>query len=246
MTSSLFVTTAFLALAHASRPLSLSLIDTHVHNSDLSRFGHDFYTYPASFPDLNRSFSIRDFAAALDPPLQPRPGVTAAVGGVILMELEKVNNTFQNGMAEAAFYQQTADACAADPPSCGGAAVLGVVASAPLEQGGAAVSTYIQQLLHGSSAAEGERSSTGGGGGVAPSLVGIRQGLWTAQEEALFEDPGFREGLAAVGAAGLAFDLLVEKESLPAAAALAAAVPGVRLNLNHLGCKSPKNQEEEE
>jgi L-fuconolactonase len=45
----------------------------------------------------------------------------------------------------------------------------------------------------------------------------------------------FVEGLQAVGAAGLAFDLLVEKESLPAAAALAAAAPDVPINLNHLG-----------
>ena len=55
---------------------------------------------------------------------------------------------------------------------CGGAAVVGLVASAPLEAGAAAVADYLEQLK-----------------AAAPSVVGIRQGLWTDDETALFDNP---------------------------------------------------------
>jgi L-fucono-1,5-lactonase len=66
-------------------------------------------------------------------------------------------------------------------------------------------------------------------------LAGVRHQV---QEEA---DPGWlcrpqvRRGLAAVGAAGLAYDLLVTAGQLPAAVATARALPQVRFVLDHAG-----------
>ena len=76
------------------------------------------------------------------------------------------------------------------------------------------------------------RLADGPGGG---RLVGIRHQV---QEE---PDPGWLRrrdvirGLRAVAAAGLAYDLLVRPHQLPAAAAAAAAVPGLTLVLDHAG-----------
>ena len=41
--------------------------------------------------------------------------------------------------------------------------------------------------------------------------------------------------MAVLAEFGLVFDLLIEKEQIPAATALAASLPQVRFNLNHLG-----------
>lgn len=196
-------------LAHSAA--ALSVVDTHVHNANLTLMGDSFYTFPTSFPDLATSWFMPDFAAEV-------ADVTAiSVDRVVLMELEKVNNTFDAGRAEAAFYQATADGCRVDPASCGGAQVAGFVASAPLEQDTDSVREYLADL----------RASF-------PQLVGIREGLWLS-DSAFFADPGFRAGLATLAEFDLAFDLLVEKEQLQDTAALAAAVPNVVMNVNHLG-----------
>lgn len=203
--------TALVALL-APSAAALSVVDTHVHNANLTLMGDSFYTFPTSFPDLASSWFMPDFAAEV-------ADVTAAVSvdRVVLMELEKVNNTFDAGRAEAAFYQATADACRADPDSCGGTQVAGFVASAPLEQDTDAVRAYLADLQ-----------------ASFPQLVGIREGLWLS-DASFFADAGFRAGLATLAQFDLAFDLLVEKEQLQDTAALAAAVPSVRMNVNHLG-----------
>lgn len=215
------------SLLHAES--SLKLFDTHVHNSDIKRFGKEFYTYPDSFPDLNSSFSMTDFAESIGAPnsLNPLPNVTVSVSRVILMELEKQNNSFVAGALEAEFFQETADLCNADPiTNCGGAVVAGIVASAPLEKGGDAVQEYVKHLK----------------GGLAPLLVGIRQGLWTDDEMYLFSDPSFIQGVQALGEAGLVFDLLIHKESLhPEATSLVDAAPNTTFNLNHLGYPDIRN-----
>lgn len=101
---------------------SFDVIDTHVHNADLNLFGNSFYTFATSFPDLNASWSMGDFAKeTLD--LESKTG--AGISGVILMELEKQSDTFEAGLAEAAYYQSVANNCNANFPSasCGGAKV---------------------------------------------------------------------------------------------------------------------------
>ena len=61
------------SLLHAES--SLKLFDTHVHNSDIKRFGKEFYTYPDSFPDLNSSFSMTDFAESIGAPNSLNPQI---------------------------------------------------------------------------------------------------------------------------------------------------------------------------
>ncbi|WP_034590478.1 amidohydrolase family protein [Hamadaea tsunoensis] len=65
-------------------------------------------------------------------------------------------------------------------------------------------------------------------------LVGIRaqaQGFG----DGYLTDPAVVRGIATVADAGLAFDLVIRAAQLPSAAALARALPGARLVLDHLG-----------
>jgi predicted TIM-barrel fold metal-dependent hydrolase len=66
-------------------------------------------------------------------------------------------------------------------------------------------------------------------------LVGIRHLVQSEADPAYLDRPDVRRGIAAVGAAGLAFDLLVRAGQLPMAARLAHGLPEVRFVLDHLG-----------
>ncbi|HEY2507511.1 MAG TPA: amidohydrolase family protein [Streptosporangiaceae bacterium] len=66
-------------------------------------------------------------------------------------------------------------------------------------------------------------------------LTGIRHPLLTEPDEHWLARPAVRQGLAAVAAAGLAFDLVLDPARLPSAVAAAAAVPGLTFVLDHLG-----------
>jgi L-fuconolactonase len=66
-------------------------------------------------------------------------------------------------------------------------------------------------------------------------LVGIRSQVQGQPDPDYLRRPDVQAGLATVAAAGLAFDLVVRVEQLPAAAAAAAAVPQCRFVLDHLG-----------
>lgn len=70
------------------------------------------------------------------------------------------------------------------------------------------------------------------GGGA---LVGIRHQVQEEPDPDWLGRPAVRRGLAAVGAAGLAYDLLVTAPQLPAAIAAARALPDVRFVLDHAG-----------
>lgn len=74
------------------------IVDTHVHNANLSL--GIAYTFPTLFPDLNRSWTMRDYAAE-----------TTNVGAVeaVLMTLEKSPNTYAQNYAEAQLYQSAVD-----------------------------------------------------------------------------------------------------------------------------------------
>jgi predicted TIM-barrel fold metal-dependent hydrolase len=174
---------------------------------------------------LNRSFSMTDLASDLSQIVPIGEWGLPEVSSVILMELEKVNNTFSAGLQEAQYFHQVALNCAADPISlCGGALVAGYVASAPLESGYDAVFAYITSLSE-----------------SAPGCVGIRQALWTTEEIPLFTNANFWGGLTALAEAGLVFDVLVHVEELQYLAILADQLPQVRINLNHLGYPEVSN-----
>ncbi|WBB46768.1 amidohydrolase family protein [Verrucosispora sp. WMMA2044] len=66
-------------------------------------------------------------------------------------------------------------------------------------------------------------------------LVGIRHLVQSETDPAYLDRPDVRRGIAAVGAAGLVFDLLVRQHQLPMAARLAHDLPDVRFVLDHLG-----------
>ncbi|MEV4122332.1 amidohydrolase family protein [Micromonospora sp. NPDC049645] len=66
-------------------------------------------------------------------------------------------------------------------------------------------------------------------------LVGIRHLVQSEPDPTYLDRPDVRRGIAAVGAAGLAFDLLVRPRQLPAAIRLVRDLPEVRFVLDHLG-----------
>ena len=65
-------------------------------------------------------------------------------------------------------------------------------------------------------------------------LVGIRHQVHNEPDPAWLARPPVRRGIAAVGAAGLAFDLLVRARELPTAVELARRLPDVRFVVDHL------------
>ena len=67
------------------------------------------------------------------------------------------------------------------------------------------------------------------------ALVGIRHQVQEEADPRWLCRPQVRGGLAAVGAAGLAYDLLVTAEQLPAAVATVRALPQVRFVVDHAG-----------
>ncbi|WP_327003826.1 amidohydrolase family protein [Dactylosporangium sp. NBC_01737] len=70
-------------------------------------------------------------------------------------------------------------------------------------------------------------------------LVGFRHLIQEEADLGFLDRPDFRRGVAAVGAAGLVFDLVIRRHQLPAAARLVRDLPGVSFTLDHLGKPSP-------
>ncbi len=66
-------------------------------------------------------------------------------------------------------------------------------------------------------------------------LVGIRHQVQSEPDPEWLLRPVVRRGLLAVGAARLAYDLVITPDQLPAATRAAAAAPGVTFVLDHLG-----------
>lgn len=73
---------------------------------------------------------------------------------------------------------------------------------------------------------------------IAPELVGIRHLVQDEPDPCWLTRPEVQAGIAAVGAAGLAYDLLVTSTQLPATAETARNHPDVRFVLDH-GAKPP-------
>ncbi len=66
-------------------------------------------------------------------------------------------------------------------------------------------------------------------------LVGIRHLVQSETDPAYLDRPDVRRGIAAVGAAGLVYDLLVRQHQLPMAVRLTRDLPEVSFVLDHLG-----------
>ncbi|MEV4416070.1 amidohydrolase family protein [Catellatospora sp. NPDC049609] len=66
-------------------------------------------------------------------------------------------------------------------------------------------------------------------------LVGIRDQVQAVTDPGHLARPDVRGALRAIGSAGLAFDLVVRADQLPACAAAVAAVPNTMFVLDHLG-----------
>jgi predicted TIM-barrel fold metal-dependent hydrolase len=66
-------------------------------------------------------------------------------------------------------------------------------------------------------------------------LVGIRHPVQAEADPGFLDRPDVRRGIAAVGAADLAFDLLVSDRQLPAAVRLVRDLPATSFVLDHLG-----------
>lgn len=66
-------------------------------------------------------------------------------------------------------------------------------------------------------------------------LVGVRHLVQGEPDPAFLDREDVRRGIAAVGRAGLVFDLVIRHHQLPAAARLAAGLPHVSFVLDHLG-----------
>jgi len=178
------------------------IIDTHVHQAKLGKFN---YTFPATFPSLNKSWNMAEFTSATS---------GSSLQGVVLMQLEKRDNTFDSSLAEAIYYQKIADDCEALPANC--TKVLGIVAGAPLEAGADEVRKYLQSVTQ-----------------SAPLVKGIRESLWK-HDTSFFKNQSFIYGIKVLAEFNLVFDLLIHKEQLQAAKTLAEAIPEVKFNLNHL------------
>jgi L-fuconolactonase len=73
------------------------------------------------------------------------------------------------------------------------------------------------------------RLGTGG-----EKLVGIRHQVHDEPDPDWLQNPEVRRGIAAVGAAGLAFDLLVRPRELPAALDMVSALADIRFVIDHL------------
>lgn len=69
----------------------------------------------------------------------------------------------------------------------------------------------------------------------AEKLVGIRHQVQNEPDPDYLDRADVRRGIAEVGAAGLAFDLIVRHDQLPACVRVAEALPDVRFVLDHLG-----------
>jgi L-fuconolactonase len=76
-------------------------------------------------------------------------------------------------------------------------------------------------------------------------LAGIRHPVLIEPDPGWLARPGVLRGLAAVAAAGLAYDVVAHPRQLPAALAAAAAVPQLTFVLDHLGNPDPSWQVDE-
>lgn len=81
----------------------------------------------------------------------------------------------------------------------------------------------------------GERLAALRAGPGGARMVGVRTQVQAETDPDYLDRADVRAGIAAVGAAGLGFDLVIRHDQIASAAALATALPHVRFVLDHLG-----------
>lgn len=138
-----------------------------------------------------------------------RPGIAA-----VLMELDKEGDIYSQSLHEAELYQQVANRCSASHGLC---SVAGIVASAPVTSGAEVMRQFLPELRR-----------------VAPLVRGVREALWHRLPSS-FVNHTYWDSLRELARHDLVLDLLVNRTQLKDVAKLAAALPELRINVNHLG-----------
>jgi len=164
------------------------------------------YTFGKAFPDLaGRTWNMSDFVAAAGQP----SGVTA-----MLMELDKEGDIYSQSLIEAELFQQVANQCRASHGFC---SVAGIVASAPVTSGAEVMRRFLPEIKR-----------------VAPLVRGVREALWHRTSSS-FVNHTYWESLRQLATLDLTLDLLVNRTQLADVAKLAAALPDLRINVDHVG-----------
>lgn len=184
----------------------LHIIDTHVHNAFSSSESKLSYTFPKAFPDLaGRDWNISDFVAAT----RQHPGISA-----VLMELDKEGDIYSQSLIEAKLFQKVANYCRASRGFC---SVPGFVASAPVTSGADVMRRFLTELKH-----------------TAPMVRAVREALWRRPTSS-FVNQTYWESLKQLALHNLTLDILANRTQLADIAKLAAALPDLRINVNHVG-----------
>jgi L-fuconolactonase len=181
------------------------IVDAHHHIWDPAAMRHAWLD---GLPALNRAFGLADFERASRP-----EGVTASVLVQVLASTAETEEFLALAEGGGAGTRQR-DAGTGQRDA--GGIVAGVVGWADLTS--PAVGDEIARL----------RALPGGG-----RLAGIRHLAQDEPDPDWLRRPEVRRGIRAAGAAGLAYDLLVRPQQLPAALAVTGELADVRFVLDH-------------
>jgi L-fuconolactonase len=195
------------------------IIDAHHHVWDPAVRRHAWLD---GLPTLNRRFGLDDFTQ-----VSTIEGVTASVLVQVLASTEETEDflALAAGGARGRTERRAGTRLSAQPRVAGQGEDAGATVSGPV----AGVVGWVD--LDGPDVGgEIARLRAGRGG---ERLAGIRHLVQDEPDPDWLRRPGVRRGLRAVGEAGLAYDILVRPEQLPAAVAVTGELDGVRFVLDH-------------
>merc|ERR1712224_761813 len=101
--------------------------------------------------------------------------------------------------------------------------VVGIVAGAPVTEGASVMRRFLPELLR-----------------VAPLARSVREALWRRPTSS-FINGTYWKSLEELATHNLTLDLLVNRTQLSDIAKLAAALPSLRININHIGYPNLKS-----
>lgn len=192
------------------------MIDAHHHLWDLSARRHDWlmggqtWASDDELAELRRSFTLSDLA-----PLAAAAGVT---GTVVIQTAAEPWETPDLLALAAGRDPYEAAAAGVPPPSLSGSLLAGVVGWTDVAE--LDVPDAVARL----------RELPGG-----EFLCGIRHPVLSEPDPDWLARPAVLQGLQALAAAGLSFDVVTLPEQLPAAVTAARSVPELTMVLDHLG-----------
>lgn len=166
------------------------------------------YTFPKAFPDLSRQTWNMSEFAEAT-------GHDSRISA-ILMELDKEGDIYSQSLLEAKLFQEVAHSCQSSR-SC---TISGIIESAPVTDGAEIMHKFLPELLQ-----------------TAPLVRGIREALWRRSTSS-FVNETYWASLKEIASHNLTLDLLVNRTQLEDVAKLAAALPELRININHVGYPS--------